>query len=208
MLLLDEPTVNLDPLSTYLIVSMLSSYAKRKSRAVLLTMEKPRSDVLPFLDRTAYLCLGDLIYAGPTRLMLEYFRSIGFPCPELENPLMYYCKCPYLYKSNKYIIIIIIYSSLISPASQAEFSVVCPKHSMIFNLLFIKRLFKDSSVKFETPASLAQSGKLVKAWELKYSIFSSSVFVNSRQKIAGTVHRIQQPDCGSCWEVQNWRRPL
>uniref|UniRef100_A0A8D8X0G3 ATP-binding cassette sub-family G member 5 n=1 Tax=Cacopsylla melanoneura TaxID=428564 RepID=A0A8D8X0G3_9HEMI len=90
LLLLDEPTVNLDPLSTYLIVSMLSSYAKRKSRAVLLTMEKPRSDVLPFLDRTAYLCLGDLIYAGPTRLMLEYFRSIGFPCPELENPLMYY----------------------------------------------------------------------------------------------------------------------
>lgn len=34
LLLLDEPTVNLDPLSTYLIVSMLSSYAKRKSRAI------------------------------------------------------------------------------------------------------------------------------------------------------------------------------
>lgn len=96
LLLLDEPTANLDPLSTYLIVSMLSSHARRRGRAVILTMEKPRSDVFPFLDRAAYLCLGDLVYAGPTRLMLEYFRTIGFPCPELENPLMYYCK--YCYK--------------------------------------------------------------------------------------------------------------
>jgi len=24
--------------------------------------------------------------------MLDYFRNIGFPCPELENPLMYYRK--------------------------------------------------------------------------------------------------------------------
>lgn len=90
LLLLDEPTADLDPLATYLIVSMLSSHARRRGRIVVLTMEKPRSDVFPFLDRAAYLCLGDLVYAGPTRLMLEYFRTIGFPCPQLENPLMYY----------------------------------------------------------------------------------------------------------------------
>lgn len=58
----------------------------------MLTMEKPRSDVFPFLDRAAFLCLGDILYAGPTRLMLDYFTSIGFPCPTMENPLMYYCK--------------------------------------------------------------------------------------------------------------------
>ncbi|BES97575.1 unnamed protein product [Nesidiocoris tenuis] len=90
LLLLDEPTAGLDPLSTYLIISILSSYARRRGRAVLLTMEKPRSDVFPFLDRAAFLCLGDILYTGPTRLMLEYFSSIGFPCPTTENPLMYY----------------------------------------------------------------------------------------------------------------------
>ncbi|XP_014256986.1 ATP-binding cassette sub-family G member 5 [Cimex lectularius] len=90
LLLLDEPTADLDPLSTYLVVSILSSYARRRGRAVVLTMEKPRSDVFPFLDRAAFLCLGDILYAGPTRLMLEYFNSIGFPCPATENPLMYY----------------------------------------------------------------------------------------------------------------------
>ena len=51
-----------------------------------------RSDIFPFLDRVTYLCLGDVVYTGATRMMLDYFRSIGFPCPELENPLMYYCK--------------------------------------------------------------------------------------------------------------------
>nr|CAD7411650.1 unnamed protein product [Timema cristinae] len=84
------PTWDLDPLNTYLVISILSNHARKYSRAVVLTMEKPRSDVFPFLDRVTYLCLGDVVYTGATRLMLHYFRSIGFPCPELENPLMYY----------------------------------------------------------------------------------------------------------------------
>ncbi|XP_037093116.1 ATP-binding cassette sub-family G member 5-like [Pollicipes pollicipes] len=89
-LLLDEPTWDLDPLNTYFIISILSNHAKKYNRIVVLTMEKPRSDIFPFLDRVTYLCLGDVVYTGSTRMMLDYFRVIGFPCPELENPLMYY----------------------------------------------------------------------------------------------------------------------
>ncbi|XP_028162383.1 ATP-binding cassette sub-family G member 5 isoform X2 [Ostrinia furnacalis] len=90
ILLLDEPTWDLDPLSTYLVISILSNAAKKYGTAIILTMEKPRSDVFPFLERVVYLCLGDAVYAGPTRNLLDYFGSIGFPCPQLENPLMYY----------------------------------------------------------------------------------------------------------------------
>ncbi|KAJ8687851.1 hypothetical protein QAD02_023646, partial [Eretmocerus hayati] len=90
LLLLDEPTWDTDPLNTYLIVSMLWSYATRRSSIVVLTMETPRSDVLPFVARVALLCLGAVVYSGPTRSMLDYFTYVGFPCPELENPLMYY----------------------------------------------------------------------------------------------------------------------
>lgn len=92
VLLLDEPTWDLDPLNTYLVISILSNAAKKYGSAIILTMEKPRSDVFPFLERVLYLCLGDVVYSGGTRQMLEYFNEIGFPCPQLENPLMYYCK--------------------------------------------------------------------------------------------------------------------
>uniref|UniRef100_A0A1Y1MH93 ABC transporter domain-containing protein n=1 Tax=Photinus pyralis TaxID=7054 RepID=A0A1Y1MH93_PHOPY len=90
ILLLDEPTLDLDPLNTYLVISILSNAAKKYGTAIILTMEKPRSDVFPFLERVLYLCLGDVVYMGGTRQMLEYFNAIGFPCPQLENPLMYY----------------------------------------------------------------------------------------------------------------------
>ncbi|XP_064091004.1 ATP-binding cassette sub-family G member 5-like [Macrobrachium nipponense] len=90
VLLLDEPAWGLDPLNTYFVISILSNHAKKYNRIIIVTMEKPRSDILPFLDRVSYLCLGDVVYTGSTRLMIDYFRSIGFPCPELENPLMYY----------------------------------------------------------------------------------------------------------------------
>lgn len=90
MLLLDEPTQGLDPLSAYLLISILSNSAKKTGCGILLSLEKPRSDVFPFLDRALFLCLGGVVYSGSTRAMLEYFHSIGFPCPQLENPLMYY----------------------------------------------------------------------------------------------------------------------
>ncbi|KAG8226648.1 hypothetical protein J437_LFUL005300 [Ladona fulva] len=108
LLLLDEPTRDLDPLGAYLISSMVSADARRNGRAVALTAETPRSDVFPFLHRVALLCLGDLLYAGPVSSstmaggsptgdsqvgrhhLLAYFADIGFPCPRMENPLMYY----------------------------------------------------------------------------------------------------------------------
>ena len=90
VILLDEPTGDLDPLHTYMVVSILSNHAKKYNRIVVLSTEKPRSDIFPFLDRVTYLCLGDVVYTGATRMMLDYFRHLGFPCPELENPLMFY----------------------------------------------------------------------------------------------------------------------
>jgi ATP-binding cassette, subfamily G (WHITE), member 5 (sterolin 1) len=90
LLLLDEPTTGLSPLHAYLVLSMLANHARNCGRIVILSMERPRSDVFPFLDRVAILCLGDVVYAGRTTLLLDYFQRIGFPCSELENPLMYY----------------------------------------------------------------------------------------------------------------------
>jgi len=78
VILLDEPTWDLDPLHTYMVVSILSNHAKKYNRIVMLSTEKPRSDIFPFLDRVTYLCLGDIVYTGATRMMLDYFRNLGF----------------------------------------------------------------------------------------------------------------------------------
>lgn len=43
ILLLDEPTWDLDPLNTYLVISILSNAAKKYGTTIILTMEKPRS---------------------------------------------------------------------------------------------------------------------------------------------------------------------
>ena len=83
VILLDEPTWDLDPLHTYMVVSILSNHAKKYNRIIVMSTEKPRSDIFPFLDRVTYLCLGDVVYTGATRMMLDYFRHLGFPCPEL-----------------------------------------------------------------------------------------------------------------------------
>jgi ABC-type multidrug transport system ATPase subunit len=87
VLLLDEPTWDLDPLNTYFIVSILSNHAKKYNRILILTMEKPRSDIFPFLDRVTYLCLGDVVYTGATRMMLDYFRCVASArswCPAIR----------------------------------------------------------------------------------------------------------------------------
>ena len=45
VLLLDEPTADLDPLNTYFVISILANHAKKYNRIVLLTMEKPRDSI-------------------------------------------------------------------------------------------------------------------------------------------------------------------
>lgn len=74
--------------SHFLLLLLTSFHSSASSSAIFISSS--RSDILPFLDRVSYLCLGDVVYTGSTRHMIDYFRSIGFPCPELENPLMYY----------------------------------------------------------------------------------------------------------------------
>ncbi|GAU95911.1 hypothetical protein RvY_07437-2 [Ramazzottius varieornatus] len=90
VVLIDEPTRDLDPLNSYLVISCLAKYAKKYDRILVITLEKPRSDIVALLDRVTILSLGDVVYTGYTKTMVDYFSRIGFPCPLLENPLMYY----------------------------------------------------------------------------------------------------------------------
>ena len=90
LILVEDPTADLDPADSYLVVSMLSNHAKNHGRLVAMTMDNPRSDVFPFLDKVTFMCLGSIVYSGNTHALIQAFDSAGFPCPVMENPLIYY----------------------------------------------------------------------------------------------------------------------
>ncbi|XP_023240853.1 ATP-binding cassette sub-family G member 5-like [Centruroides sculpturatus] len=72
LLVLEDPTQNQDPLNAYFIMSILSNHVKKYHRMIILTLEKPRSDIFPFLDRVTYLCFGEIVYTVIEKVIAIY----------------------------------------------------------------------------------------------------------------------------------------
>ncbi|KAH8921816.1 P-loop containing nucleoside triphosphate hydrolase protein [Atractiella rhizophila] len=87
VLLLDEPTTGLDAFSSYQLLSTLSQLSRR-GRTIILSIHQPRSEVFKIFDRLAVLTKGSLVYAGATKDVMSYFRSVGHkPLLKQQNPL-------------------------------------------------------------------------------------------------------------------------
>ncbi|KAH8922576.1 P-loop containing nucleoside triphosphate hydrolase protein [Atractiella rhizophila] len=87
VLLLDEPTTGLDAFSSYQLLSTLSQLSRR-GRTIILSIHQPRSEAFKIFDRLAVLTKGSLVYAGATKDVMSYFRSVGHkPLLKQQNPL-------------------------------------------------------------------------------------------------------------------------
>ena len=51
-----------------------------------------RSDLLDLFGQVLLMSKGQMVYFGEATNMVDYFRKLGFPCPELTNPCDYYGK--------------------------------------------------------------------------------------------------------------------
>lgn len=89
ILFLDEPTSGLDSFTAHHLIVTMSELAK-SGRTVILTIHQPRSDIFELFDLMTILSDGHVVYAGQAGAMLEYFTSIGYPCPSLTNPCDFY----------------------------------------------------------------------------------------------------------------------
>ncbi|XP_053565328.1 ATP-binding cassette sub-family G member 8 [Bombina bombina] len=89
ILLLDEPTSGLDSFTAHNLVITLSRLA-RGNRLVLLSIHQPRSDIFQLFDLVLLLSSGSTIYSGTAKAMVQYFSSIGYPCPRYSNPADFY----------------------------------------------------------------------------------------------------------------------
>uniref|UniRef100_A0A9J2PKP3 ABC transporter domain-containing protein n=1 Tax=Ascaris lumbricoides TaxID=6252 RepID=A0A9J2PKP3_ASCLU len=90
MVLLDEPTKDIDSLSGYQLMSSLNNYMRHNQRMAIVAMRYPRSDLYQLMTRITILFYGETLYSGYTKQMPFYFRQVGYPCPNNENPAVYY----------------------------------------------------------------------------------------------------------------------
>ncbi|KAE9552533.1 hypothetical protein FO519_004275 [Halicephalobus sp. NKZ332] len=90
LVIIDDPIKNLDALSAFQLMSSLQDYCKRQARMALVSMKCPRSDIYQLLTQLTLLFYGEVVYSGPSKQMPHYFNSIGFKCPSVENPAVYY----------------------------------------------------------------------------------------------------------------------
>ncbi|KAE8600648.1 hypothetical protein XENTR_v10013346 [Xenopus tropicalis] len=100
ILILDEPTSGLDSFTAHNLVITLSRLA-RGNRLVLLSIHQPRSDIFQLFDLVLLLSSGATIYSGTAKDMVEYFSSIGYPCPRYSNPADFYVDLTSIDQRNK-----------------------------------------------------------------------------------------------------------
>uniref|UniRef100_H0UTE5 ATP-binding cassette sub-family G member 8 n=1 Tax=Cavia porcellus TaxID=10141 RepID=H0UTE5_CAVPO len=89
ILILDEPTSGLDSFTAHNLVKTLSRLAKG-NRLVLISLHQPRSDIFRLFDLVLLMTSGTTVYLGSAQHMVQYFTSIGHPCPRYSNPADFY----------------------------------------------------------------------------------------------------------------------
>ncbi|KAF1794373.1 P-loop containing nucleoside triphosphate hydrolase [Phytophthora cactorum] len=89
ILLLDEPTSGLDSASTYNVMKFVSRLCK-ENITVICTIHQPSSLVYDMFSNVVILTAGETVYFGPRLNMMSHFASLGYVCPEHEDPAEHY----------------------------------------------------------------------------------------------------------------------
>ncbi|GAU93682.1 hypothetical protein RvY_05580-2 [Ramazzottius varieornatus] len=89
LVLLEQPTQNMDIFDTFFLMEYLRQWALR-GRIVLISIQPPTCEILEMLTRVILLSNGRTIFSGRTRDIIPYFESLDYPCPVQKNPADYY----------------------------------------------------------------------------------------------------------------------
>nr|XP_015203009.1 PREDICTED: ATP-binding cassette sub-family G member 2-like [Lepisosteus oculatus]XP_015203010.1 PREDICTED: ATP-binding cassette sub-family G member 2-like [Lepisosteus oculatus] len=85
VLFLDEPTTGLDA-STANAVLILLKRLSRRGRTIILSIHQPRYSIFKLFDSLTLLASGKMMYHGPAKSALGYFKSLGYECESFNNP--------------------------------------------------------------------------------------------------------------------------
>lgn len=89
VLMLDEPTSGLDSVTAAKVCSLLKELSRR-GRTVIYTIHQPTADCVAEFDDLMLMVAGSIVYHGTYESAVDYFESVGFPCPDTYTPTDYF----------------------------------------------------------------------------------------------------------------------
>ena len=89
LVFVDEPTSGLDAFQAHSMIELLHSLTE-SGRVVVAVLHQPRSAIYELFDKILLLSEGNTMYFGQAASACEYFRRIGFHCPDHYNPADYF----------------------------------------------------------------------------------------------------------------------
>ncbi|KAM1965448.1 hypothetical protein ACFX15_045785 [Malus domestica] len=84
-LFMDEISMGLDSSTTYQIVKCLQQIVHITEATILMSLLQPGPETFDLFDDIILLSKGHIVYEGPRELILEFFDSCGFRCPERKG---------------------------------------------------------------------------------------------------------------------------
>ncbi|RXH88664.1 hypothetical protein DVH24_000263 [Malus domestica] len=84
-LFMDEISMGLDSSTTYQIVKCLQQIVHITEATILMSLLQPGPETFDLFDDIILLSKGHIVYQGPRELILEFFDSCGFRCPERKG---------------------------------------------------------------------------------------------------------------------------
>lgn len=89
LLFCDEATSGLDSFMAENIVQTLKGMAG-KGKTILCTIHQPSSEVYALFDQVLIMAEGRTAFLGDAKEALNFFKSVGYPCPVNFNPADYF----------------------------------------------------------------------------------------------------------------------
>uniref|UniRef100_A0A0D9XIH8 ABC transporter domain-containing protein n=1 Tax=Leersia perrieri TaxID=77586 RepID=A0A0D9XIH8_9ORYZ len=80
-LLMDEISTGLDSSTTFQIVNCMRNFVHEMQATVLMSLLQPAPETFELFDDLILLSEGKIIYQGPIKHVVDYFKSLGFSLP-------------------------------------------------------------------------------------------------------------------------------
>ncbi|PKI43299.1 hypothetical protein CRG98_036279 [Punica granatum] len=84
-LFMDEISTGLDSSTTYQLVNSIRQSVHILDGTALISLLQPAPETYDLFDDIILLSDGQIVYQGPRELVLDFFESMGFRCPERKG---------------------------------------------------------------------------------------------------------------------------